>query len=132
MDAARVALIVDDDPSVLETMRALLDGQGGFRVHTALGGPAAVRHLRALERLDLLVADVDVANDGAGAAFCHEAVGRHPGLAMVAMSSDGPGKETLPTTAVLLRKPFGGRELLAAIQQASCLASTCGEGVGVD
>jgi DNA-binding NtrC family response regulator len=132
MDAARVALIVDDDPSVLETMRALLDGQGGFRVHTALGARAAVRHLHALERLDLLVADVDVASDGIGAAFCHEAVGRHPGLAMVAMSSDGPGKETLPTTAVLLRKPFGGRELLAAIQRASRLANTCDEGVGVD
>lgn len=132
MDAARVALIVDDDPSVLETMRALLDGQGGFCVHTALGARAAVRNLRALQRLDLLVADVDVASDGMGAAFCHEAVGRHPGLALVAMSSDGPGEEALPAPTVLLRKPFGGRELLAAIRQANGRANTCGESMGVD
>ena len=132
MDAARVALIVDDDPSVLETMRALLGWQGGFLVHVALGVRAAMRNLDALERLDLLVVDVNEPGDDLGVALCQEAVARHPLLALVALSSDGPCAGPLPAKAVLLRKPFGARELLAAIQLATHRANTCGESVSVD
>jgi DNA-binding response OmpR family regulator len=132
MDAARVALIVDDDPSVLETMRALLDGQGRFLVHGALGVRAAMRSLQAMERLDLLVVDVDVSGGDFSVAFCHEAADRYPLLALVAISSDGPCAEALPASTVLLRKPFGARELLAAIQRADRQAKSCDESVGID
>lgn len=122
MDAARAVLIVDDDPSVLETMRVLLEGRAGFRVLTALGTRGALRQLHAQDGLAALLVDVDPADENAGAALCHEAIRRHPAVSLVAMSADGPAVPALPSSAVLLRKPFGARELLAAMDQAGQLA----------
>ncbi len=130
MDTARAVLIVDDDPSVLETMRVLLEGRAGFLVLTALGARGALRRLHALERLDVLLVDMDVSDDGTGAAICREALRRHPGVALVAMSSDGMGRAASPASATYLRKPFGARELLAAIDQATASALVRREDVG--
>jgi len=132
MDTARAVLIVDDDPSVLETMRVLLEGRAGFRVLTALGARGAVHRLHGLERLDVLVVDVDVSDDAIGVSLCHEAMRRYPEVALVAMCSDGPGRTTPMATAVFLPKPFGARELLAAIDDAGRCALVRCEGVGTD
>lgn len=129
MDTARAVLIVDDDPSVLETMRVLLEGRAGFRVLTALGARGAERRLHGLDRLDVLVVDVD-ASDAVGTALCHEAMRRHPEVALVAMSSDGAGRMESLATAAFLPKPFGARELLAAIDDARHRALARREGVG--
>jgi len=118
METARAVLVVDDDPSVLEAMRVLLEGRAGFRVLTALGARGAVRRLHALASLDLLVVDVDASDDHAGIALCHEALRRHPRVALVAMSCDGPVVGPLPDAAVGLRKPFGAGDLMQAIEAA--------------
>lgn len=131
MDTGRAVLIVDDDPSVLETMRVLLEGRAGFHVLTALGARGALRRLHSLERLDVLVVDVDVSDDR-GAPICHEALQRHPDVALVAMSSDGSGRMVSPASAAFLPKPFGARELLAAIDEANRCALARREGVGAE
>lgn len=132
MDTARAVLIVDDDPSVLETMRVLLEGRAGCRVLTALGARGAVRRLHGMDRLDVLVVDIEAIEDTSGAAMCHEAMRRHPAVALVTMSSDGPGRVAPPASAVFLRKPFGSHELLAAIDEAARRARSRREGAGVE
>ncbi|MBU6249256.1 MAG: response regulator [Xanthomonadaceae bacterium] len=127
METARAVLVVDDDPSVLETMRVLLEGRAGFRVITALGTRGALGRLHGLASLDLLVVDVDASDDPAGVALCHEAIRRHPRAALVVMSCDGPVAAPLPDAAVSLRKPFGAEDLMRAIEAATQRVQTFGE-----
>lgn len=55
--AARVVLIADDDPDILETLGNILEGQlKGVRVVTARTGLEALRIVRS-EPIDLLVTD---------------------------------------------------------------------------
>lgn len=53
---AHKILIVDDEPTLLQTVRAYLEGEG-YEVRTALDGEAALREARAFEP-DLVVLDV--------------------------------------------------------------------------
>lgn len=123
MSATRVVLIVDDDPAVLETMRILLEGKGGFEVSCALGSHGARHLMSRLDRLDVLIADVILAGEATGVDICHEAMTRHPEVALVVISADPRAEATLlPESSVFLRKPFGGYELMAAIDQAAHLA----------
>ena len=125
MSGARVVLIVDDDPAVLETMRILLEGKGGFEVFCALGSHGARHLLGRIERLDVLIADVILAGEATGIALCHEAVSGHPQVALVVISADPRADAAvIPDDSVYLRKPFGGYELMAAIDQAGHLAQT--------
>jgi DNA-binding NtrC family response regulator len=123
MSGARVVLIVDDDPAVLETMRILLEGKGGFEVFCALGSHGARHLMDRIERLDVLIADVILAGEATGIDMCHEAVSRHPHVALVVISADPRADAaTIPEDSVYLRKPFGGYELLTAIDEAEHLA----------
>ncbi|ODV10730.1 MAG: hypothetical protein ABT19_13050 [Rhodanobacter sp. SCN 68-63] len=123
MSATRVVLIVDDDPAVLETMRILLEGKDGFEVFCALGSHGARHVMGQLERLDVLIADVILAGEATGVDICHEAMARHPNVALVVISADPRAEATLmPESSVFLRKPFGGYELLIAMDSATHLA----------
>ena len=124
MDAERIVLIVDDDHAVLETMQMLLEGKGGFRVHCAVGSPGATRCLSAHARVDIVIADVILAGEVTGVEICRMARRLHPQVALVVISADPKmDLETLPGQSVYLRKPFGGDDLLRAIQQAQSLAT---------
>lgn len=123
MSTTRVVLIVDDDPAVLETMRILLEGKDGFEVFCALGAYGARHLMTQLERLDVLIADVILAGEATGVDICHEAMTRHPDVALVVISADPRAEATLmPESSVFLRKPFGGYELLTAMDSATHLA----------
>lgn len=125
MDATRMVLIVDDDPVVLETMRILLEGKGDFEVFCALGSHGARHLMDRIERLDVLIADVILAGEATGIDICHEAVSRHPQVALVVISAD-PRVDAarMPHDVVYLRKPFGACELMTAIDEARHLART--------
>ncbi len=123
MSATRVVLIVDDDPAVLETMRILLEGKGGFEVFCALGSHGARALMGKIERLDVLIADVILAGEATGIDICHEAVSRHPHVALVVISADPRADAAIILKdSLYLRKPFGGNELLTAIDEAGHLA----------
>jgi DNA-binding NtrC family response regulator len=118
-------LIVDDDPAVLETMRILLEGKDGFEVFCALGSHGAKHLMGRFERLDVLIADVILAGEATGVDICHEAISHYPEVALVVISADPrTDAAVLPEGSVYLRKPFGGYELLTAIDQAEHLAQT--------
>lgn len=123
MDGKVVLLIVDDDHAVLETMRMLCDVKGGFDVHCAVGSHGAMHFLSTLETVDVLIADVVLAGETTGIEICHAARRRRPGVGLVVISADpGPGESELPERSIFLRKPFGGSELLKAIERVQAFA----------
>jgi len=67
----RVALVVDDEPSIVEFIATLLR-ETGWRVELAGGGHAALECVRA-RRYDLIVSDIRMA-EGGGEQFYREAV----------------------------------------------------------
>ena len=124
MDAERIVLIVDDDHAVLETMQMLLEGKGGFRLYAAVGSRGAVQCLSTHARIDLVIADVILAGEISGLDICRMARKLHPHVGLVVISADPKvEQEALPGQSVYLRKPFGGDDLLQAIEQAQSLTA---------
>jgi len=123
MGADKVVLIVDDDPTVLETMRILLESKGGFRVHIAMGSHGAAHCLATADQIDVLIADVILAGEITGIDVCHQVTDKHPVAALVIISADSRADAALmPPYSIYLRKPFGGVELMDAIEEAERLA----------
>jgi CheY-like chemotaxis protein len=124
MGTEKVVLIVDDDQAVLETMRMLLEGKGGFGVHCAVGSTGASAFLSAQKHVDLVIADVILAGEITGIDICNLARRQYPDVGVVVISAD-PNTDlaTLPQPSVYLRKPFGGRELIEAIQRVQAFSS---------
>lgn len=119
MGKETVVLVVEDDQAVLEAIRVLLEGHGRFRVLCAMGVREAQSCLEAGEGIDIVVADVILAGEITGIDVCRRARELHPGIALVIISADpGSEAELVPDGGVYLRKPFGGRELLAAMERA--------------
>jgi CheY-like chemotaxis protein len=124
MDAEKVVLIVDDDHAVLETMLMLLEGNGGLRVYCAMGSLGATASLSAHDHFDVIVADVVLAGETTGIDVCNLGRRLYPQVGLVVISADPHiGMESLPQNSIYLRKPFGGNDLIAAIEQAQVLAT---------
>jgi len=109
-------LVVDDEPSVLDIIAALLADEG-YTVQTANNGRAAVE-LIADEPPDLLITDVMMPHlDGLGLlALVRE---RTPSLPVIVMSAVDPtARRRTAFTAdhtVFLRKPFDIETLLTTV-----------------
>jgi len=123
MGTEKMVLVVDDDQAVLETMQILLEGHGGFHVHCAKGSLGANACFSAHAHLDAIIADVLLAGETTGIDLCNLGRRLHPQVGLVVISADPHVEmEGLPKNSVYLRKPFGGNELFAAIEQAQVLA----------
>lgn len=119
-----VVLVVDDDRAVLESMQLLLEGATGFRVLCAIGSSGANRYFSDREPIDVVVADVVLAGAITGVDICQRAREIYPDVGVVVISADPDAEiEAMPNTGIYLRKPFGGRELLAAIGQVRAVPS---------
>ena len=73
----KVALVVEDEPSVLDLVVTLL-GESGWRVEVASGGRAGLACVRA-RRYDLIVSDIRMP-DGDGQQFYEDALAHDPAL----------------------------------------------------
>src|SRR5438445_268547 len=73
----KVALVVEDEPSVLDLVVALL-GESGWRVEVALGGRSGLDSVRR-NRYDLIVSDIRMP-DGDGQEFYEHALAHDPAL----------------------------------------------------
>lgn len=123
MNAKLVLMIVDDDHAVLETMRMLLDVKGFFDVHSAIGSRGASHFLSTLDLIDVVIADVVLAGETTGLDICNAARRVHPGVGLIVISADPNSDESkMPARSVYLRKPFGGQELLDAIDRVQAFA----------
>lgn len=118
MDTKKVALIVDDDDLVLESIDQLLTAAEGFQSIRARGSAGAMSHMQHAH-IDVIVADVILAGSMTGIDICEKAIERHPALAVVVISADPEIRGAdIPERGIFLRKPFGGEQLLAAIAAA--------------
>lgn len=118
MDTRKTLLIVDDDPLVLESIDLLLCMAEKFNTIRALGIAGADSHLQHA-RIDIIVADVILAGSNNGIELCRKAIERYPGIAMVVITADNEIHcRDIPSRGVFLRKPFGGQQLLDAIDGA--------------
>jgi DNA-binding NtrC family response regulator len=118
MHDMKTALIVDDDALVLESIDLLLSQAEGFRTIRALGVNSARSDLQQA-RIDVLVADVILAGSTTGIELCEFAIERHPMIAVVVITADNEVQRgDIPERGIFLRKPFGGTQLLQAIDAA--------------
>jgi len=114
-------LLVDDEPSVRDMTRRVLQ-RAGYTVIAAKDGRSAIDVLEARgEPVDILVTDVVMPNMS-GIELAEWMIARHPGTAIVLLS--GYTSETLDLERLLaggvrfVTKPLGSREVLRAIQDA--------------
>lgn len=118
MAANKTVLVVDDNELVLESIELLLAGTEGLHTIRALGAEGALRHLRHAP-VDIIIADVILTGSISGIDLCHEAIKRHPDVALVVITADSEVQlHDVPPRGVFLRKPFGATELMVALQMA--------------
>ncbi|MEO8810954.1 MAG: response regulator [Rhodanobacter sp.] len=114
----KTVLIVDDNALVLDAIDLLLSRGRNFRSIRALGVASALSDLEQA-RIDVLVADVILAGSTTGIELCQQAIERHPTIAIVVITADNEvRREEIPERGIFLRKPFGGKQLLQAIDAA--------------
>jgi CheY-like chemotaxis protein len=108
---ARIVLVVDDDPFVLETMNTLLEGVG-FEVRTASNGDAALAALASDERIEILISDIQMPGMN-GYELAEKAETMRDGLRVILLSGrekDGHGFD-------LIEKPFSFADLTRAMNR---------------
>ena len=104
-------------------MRILLEGKGGFHTKCVVGSSGASHFLSTQERIDVLIADVLLAGEINGIDVCNLARLQHPDVGLIVISADpNTDERQLPERSVYLRKPFGGNELIEAIERVQAYA----------
>jgi signal transduction histidine kinase len=117
----RRALVVDDEPAIVDLVTTVLDRQG-WRVDAATGGSAALERLRQA-RYDLILSDVRT-RELDGAEFYRAAVAQQQDLAerflFIADPAAVGAEAPLPSPrARVLAKPFTAQALLRAVEEVS-------------
>ena len=118
--AGRAALVVDDEPAVVELVVSVLE-RTGWRVDVAGGGRAALDKVRGA-RYDLVVSDIRMP-DGDGEEFYRAAVSVQPSLAdvFIFVTGDTANPDAWDflqsASAPVLEKPFKPLDLLAAVER---------------
>jgi two-component system, cell cycle sensor histidine kinase and response regulator CckA len=108
-DATSASILIVDDEEVL--LRLAEEGlrMRGYETHTARSGPEAVRLAKGLERLDLLIADVNVPGGG-GRELAAQVAAFHPAARVLYISGFSQeiveGEGIVTETATFLAKPF--------------------------
>ncbi|HEX6774716.1 MAG TPA: ATP-binding protein, partial [Methylomirabilota bacterium] len=122
----RRALVVDDEPGMVELVTTLLKDTG-WQVEVAATGRSALERVRST-RFDVVLSDIRMP-DGSGEDFYRAAVLDQPGLAkrFVFMTGDtanpSPWQFVDEVQAPVLEKPFTADSLFAAIERLSILTT---------
>jgi len=110
-------LVVDDEPQMLAVARDILEAVG----HRVLVAPSAAQAIELVERergdVDLVLTDV-VMPDVGGGELAAELVRSNPDLPVVFMTAYRAGFRPPDGSRRVLRKPFGRRALIDAVQGA--------------
>ncbi len=120
MPSIEAILVVDDDPAARTLIRAMLTEEGGYGVREASDGATALAELEAAPA-DLVLTDLQMPGMH-GLKLLQEVRRLFPGTGVVVfsgMGTDGQGVECLQAGALdSLPKPFGRKDLLAAVRAA--------------
>ena len=77
------------------------------------------KEMKNAPNIDVIVADVILAGTTSGIDLCQLAIERYPAIAIVVITADTEVHRTdIPQRGIFLRKPFGGEQLLGAIEAA--------------
>ncbi len=119
--AGATALVVDDEPDLLEVAATYLK-EMGYRVLTAPNGPAAMRTLAGGPPVDLLVTDVIMPGGMNGVKLSRKVRERHPDIRVVFTSGFASQalaeRRSTRVDGPLVNKPFQRHELAAALNLA--------------
>ena len=107
----RVALVVDDDPAVLELLAEMLQ-ELGCEVITQQDASEALTVLREDRRIEILLTDINMPGI-AGFELAEEAKRLRPGVKPILVS----GRETDGYGYPLLRKPFLQNDLVRVMRE---------------
>jgi FixJ family two-component response regulator len=118
--SALVVAVVDDDASVLRSLEYLLDS-ADYQVHL-FSSAEALLSSALLEELDCVVSDIDMpGTDGFELLRRLHAV--RPGLPTILITGYPETSKRMPAASArvvrFFSKPFDGRELLAALAEAT-------------
>ena len=119
-EGGRTILVVDDERTIRDSMRAVLEAQN-FRVLTAAQGESGLAVYRAQQtKIDLVVTDL-MMPVMTGVEMIREIRAADPKIKIIAMSglneeAHGPELAEQGVTDLLL-KPFDGPELLKRVQR---------------
>ena len=122
----RRALVVDDEPGMVDLVTALLKDTG-WQVEVASTGRSALERVRAIH-FDVVLSDIRMP-DGSGEDFFHAVVREQPGLAkrFVFMTGDNANPSAwqfLEAEQVpVLEKPFTADSLFRALERVTILTS---------
>jgi CheY-like chemotaxis protein len=112
---ARVALVVDDDPAVLELIAEML-GELGCEVITRQDAAEALVALEQDQRIEILLTDINMPGI-AGYELAERATRLRPGVKPILVS----GRETYSYGLPLLRKPFMQHDLARLMKETTGL-----------
>ena len=108
---ARLVLVVDDDPMVLEVTASMLE-EFGCEVTTAASGTDALQQLSANQRIEILITDINMPGMS-GCELAERAKRMRNGLKVILLS----GRERDGSGLPLVRKPFLAQDLKQAMAQ---------------
>ena len=111
----RVALVVDDDPAVLELLAEMLE-ELGCEVLTQQNAAEALTVLRKDRRIEILLTDINMPGI-AGNELAEQAMRLRPGVKPILVS----GRETDGYGYPLLRKPFLQNDLVRVLRETTGL-----------
>src|SRR5690606_9229259 len=120
VNSAATVLIIDDETSILDTLRILLKREG-FRVHTAVGGQQGLEELRAV-RPDIVLTDIRMPGVGGIEILnaAHEVDPTTPVILMTAQASLQSAIQAVNQGAFhYIQKPFSNDELLVICRRAA-------------
>jgi CheY-like chemotaxis protein len=118
MDIRRV-LLVDDEPDVLSAIAEALR-EAGYHVTGSINAEDALRCLRGSLPYDALVTDILMPGDLNGSALAARIREEHPALPVLFVTGVArPADHLRPEQHhdPVLKKPFGGRMLVAALDK---------------
>jgi CheY-like chemotaxis protein len=115
-EAPRRALVVEDEPLILEMALQVVDELG----HVARGCTTAEEALEILEAMprdfDLVLTDIGLAGKRSGLDLVREVSRRWPWVRMVVVSGHVyPAEDALPQNACFLMKPWQPLDLIKAV-----------------
>lgn len=119
-DLSRSALVIDDEPQIVELI-ALLLGERGWRVETALSVASARMTMERMPVVDLVVVDVRLP-DGSGLDFAAAAKSAHPDADVVVVTGYPSFEAVVEAVRVgivdYVSKPFAVDDVRAMVNRA--------------
>lgn len=119
MDNKLCVLIVEDHPAVLDSLKLFVESFPEVQILSADNFFSAAIQIKKANRIDLLLADVNLPGPMTGIDVAEAAVSTHPNIAVVMFSADQRSDiDGLTDRYSFVRKPFGRDEVTIHIDSA--------------